>query len=307
MTIESLAADSLSVRLGRVQALDDVSLTLRGGSVSLLAGPNGAGKTTFMKVLLGLVRPDAGGIELDGSPIPIDNRWKERIGYLPEAVAFSDNLSAQQLLGFFARARGVSRTRVDDVLEAVGLAPVGRRVVRGYSRGMRQRLGLGVAILAEPELLVLDEPTVGLDQEGLAVLWGVLDEWRSAGRIVLVSTHDLALTERRVDDIAILRSGKLVVQGSANDLRHKADLPHRVWLDVEGSEVDDIDRLHTALTDWGKGNVTRDGEQFAIELLPDAILELMKLQGDHSGVVRRLRVEEASLDMVYERLLEVQG
>jgi Cu-processing system ATP-binding protein len=200
----------------------------------------------------------------------------------------------------------VSRARVVDVLEEVGLARVGRRAVRGYSRGMRQRLGLGVAIIAQPDLLVLDEPTVGLDQEGLAVLWRVLDEWRDAGRVVLVSTHDLALTERRVDDIAILRSGRVLVQGSANNLRLKADLPHRVSLDVEGSERNGIRRLHEALTDWGKGIVTLAGEQLVIELPPDAILELMKLQGAYPGVVRRLRVEEASLDMVYERLLEAQ-
>lgn len=307
MAIESLAARGVSVRLGRVRVLDDVSLTLRGGAVCLLAGPNGAGKTTLMKVLLGLVRPDSASFDLDGAPVSIDKEWKRRIGYLPEAVAFSDNLSGQQLLRFFARARGVSRTRVDAVLEQVGLAPARRRAVRGYSRGMRQRLGLGVAILADPELLVLDEPTVGLDQEGLGVLWRVLDEWRSAGRLALVSTHDLALTERRVDDICILRAGRVLVHGAANHLRRKADLAHRVWLDVGGAEGSEIQRLHAALTGWGKGIVRLSDEQLVVEVSPGAILELMKIQGAFPGTVRGLRVEEPSLDMVYERLLEAQA
>ena len=292
------------MRLGRVRALDDVSLTLRGGAVSLLAGPNGAGKTTLIKVLLGLVRPDSASFDLDGAPVSIDKEWRRRIGYLPEAVAFSDNLSGQQLLAFFARARGVSRARVDAVLDQVGLAHARRRAIRGYSRGMRQRLGLGVAILANPELLVLDEPTVGLDQEGLSVLWGVLNDWRSAGRLVLISTHDLALTERRVDDICVLQAGRVLVQGTASHLRRKADLAHRVWLDVGGAEGAEIQRLHAAVTGWGKGIVRLSDEQLVVEVSAGAILELMKIQGAFPGTVRGLRVEEPSLDMVYERLLE---
>ena len=306
MAIGTLAARGVSVRVGGVLTLDDVSLSLHGGAVSLLAGPNGAGKTTLMKVLLGLVRPDSAYFDLDGAPVAIDRTWKRRIGYLPEAVAFSDNLSGLQLLRFFARARGIGRARIDEVLEEVGLAHVRRRAVRGYSRGMRQRLGLGVAILAEPELLVLDEPTVGLDQEGLTVLWRVLAQWRCAGRLVLVSTHDLALTERRVDDICILRAGRVLVQGTATDLRRKADLPHRVGLDLEGSEPAAVQQLHDAVASWGRGVVRLTDEQLVVEVSRAAILELMELQSRFPRAVRGLSVEEPSLDMVYERLLEVQ-
>lgn len=270
----------------------------------MLAGPNGAGKTTLMKVLLGLVRPDAGAFFVDGVPVSIDNVWKRRIGYLPEAVAFSDNLSGRQLLRFFARARGESRTRVDNVLEQVGLGHARRRAVRGYSRGMRQRLGLGVAILARPELLILDEPTAGLDQEGLSVLWRVLEEWRSAGRQVLISTHDLALTERRVDHIHVLRAGRVLVHGTAQDLRRKAGLAHRVWLDVADSNAEGR-RLHEAIASWGKGSVKLDDGQLRVEVSPDELLELMRIQSGFPQAVRGLRVEEPTLDMVYEQLLEV--
>jgi Cu-processing system ATP-binding protein len=286
-----------------VQALDEVSLALEGGRVSMLAGPNGAGKTTLMKVLLGLVRPDAGSFELNGAPVSIDNAWKRRIGYLPEAVAFSDNLSGQQLLGFFARARGVSRARVDAVLAQVGLADARRRAVRGYSRGMRQRLGLGVAILASPELLILDEPTAGLDQEGLSVLWRVLEEWRSAGRLVLVSTHDLALTERRIDDVCVLRNGRVLTHGTAHQLRREAGLPHRVWLDV-GDSNGESRQLHEAITSWGRGSVKLDRGQLRVEVAPADLLELMRIQSRFPHAVRALRVEEPTLDMVYEKILE---
>lgn len=269
----------------------------------MLAGPNGAGKTTLIKVILGLVRPDAGRFEVDGAPVVIDNVWKRRIGYLPEAVAFSDNLSGQQLLHFFARARGVSRARVDAVLQQVGLGHARRRAVRGYSRGMRQRLGLGVAILAIPELLVLDEPTAGLDQEGLSVLWRVLEEWRSAGRLVLVSTHDLALMERRVDDICVLREGCVLVRGTVGHLRREAGLSHRVWLDVGDSNTEGR-RLHEAIMSWGKGSVKLARGQLLVEVSPDELLELMRIQSDFPQAVRALRVEEPTLDMVYEKLLD---
>jgi Cu-processing system ATP-binding protein len=295
----------VSVSFAGVDALDDVSVQLDAGQVTMLVGPNGAGKSTFMKVLLGLVRPDQGRVEVDGQKTPIHNAWKARIGYLPEAVAFSENLSGQQILRFFARARGIGKSRVGEVLDQVGLTAARGRRVRGYSRGMRQRLGLAVSILAEPELLILDEPTSGLDQEGLSVLWQVLHDWREAGRLVLVSSHDLALMERRIDEVCVLRSGRLLAQGSKDDLRHAAKLPHRVWFDVEGSEPDRIDVLCGAMTKWGRGRVERLEGRLCVEVPAESILDLMEIQSGFAGVVRGLRVEEPTLDLVYEKLLEV--
>jgi len=301
--MKTLTARGIFVQLGPVQALDDVSIALEGGKVTLLAGPNGAGKTTLIKVLLGLVRPDFGAFEADGEPVVIDNDWKRRIGYLPEAVAFSDNLNGQQVLRFFAQARGVHRQRVDAVLEQVGLAHARKRAVRGYSRGMRQRLGLAVAVLAQPELLILDEPTAGLDQEGLAVLWSVLEEWRSAGRLVLLSTHDLALTERRVDDLCVLRNGRVLAHGTADDLRRTANLTHRVLFEVDESEPAKVQLLRDAMTHWGKGRVELEDGRLSVEVPPESVLELMQIQSGFPGTVRGLRVEEPTLDLVYDELL----
>jgi Cu-processing system ATP-binding protein len=300
-----IGARGVSVSFGSVHALDDVSVRLDAGNVKMLVGPNGAGKSTLIKFLLGLVRPAQGQLEVDGQAIPIDNAWKTRIGYLPESVAFSENLSGQQVLRFFARARGVPKHRVGEVLERVGLAASSGRRVRGYSRGMRQRLGLGVAILSTPELLILDEPTSGLDQEGLAVLWQVLSEWREAGRFVLVSSHDLALMERRIDELCVLRAGRVLAQGNKDDLRHAARLPHRVWFDVEGTEEDRIDVLCGAMEKWGRGRVERLEGRLCVEVPAESILDLMEIQSGFAGAVRGLRVEEPTLDLVYEKLLEV--
>lgn len=302
--MKSLAVRGVFVRFGEVDALDDVSLVLEAGKATMLAGPNGAGKTTLLKVLLGLVRPDHGAFEVDGQRALVDNAWKERVGYLPEAVAFSENLSGLQQLRFFARARGVSREHTESVLERVGLHAARRRAVRGYSRGMRQRLGLAVAILTNPDLLILDEPTAGLDQEGLAVLWSVLEEWRQQRRMVLVSTHDLALMERRVDEMCVLREGRVLAHGSANDLRTAARLPHHVWFEVSDDDAR-VRLLCEAMEKWGKGRVERRDGIVGVEVAPEAILELMEIQSGFPGTVRGLRVEEPTLDIVYDRLLGV--
>ena len=301
--MRSIAARGVFVRFGAVDALDDVSIELEAGKSAMLVGPNGAGKSTLLKVLLGLVRPDHGAFEIDGQRTRVDNGWKRRIGYLPEAVAFSENLSGQAQLRFFARARGVSTRQADRVLERVGLAAAKRRAVRGYSRGMRQRLGLAVAILTEPELLILDEPTAGLDQEGLGVLWSVLEEWRDTGRIVLVSTHDLALMERRVDEMCVLRAGRVLAHGSAEDLRRAAKLPHRVWFDVDEADPGRVRLLCEAMTKWGKGDVQLRNGRVRVDVAPETILELMEIQSGFPGAVRGLRVEEPTLDVVYDKLL----
>jgi len=304
--MKSVHTVDLDVKLGHVHALDGVSVSLEASRITMLVGPNGAGKSTLMKILLGLVRPDAGHVEMDGRKVAIDNAWKRQIGYLPEAVAFSENLSGRQLLSFFAHARGVATGRVDTVLERVGLAGAARRAIRGYSRGMRQRLGLAVAILSEPTLLILDEPTAGLDQEGLGVLWSVLDEWQQSGRLVLISSHDLALMERRVDDVQVLRAGSLIASGSADALRDAASLPHRIILTLRDPSDPAAKDLTDALERLEAAQVEAVGDRLICEVQHDAILELVETQGRHPGVVVGLRVEEPTLDVVYDALLEAR-
>ncbi len=222
--------ERLTVDFGSVLALENVSIELRGGEVAVLAGPNGAGKSTLIGVLIGLLAPDRGEIRVNGRVAASVGRpaalWlREQLGYLPEAVAFSDNLSGRQVMRFFSMARGVGFSKAEDMLERIGLARAASRRISTYSRGMRQRLGLGVAILHSPELLVLDEPTGGLDQQGQHLLWKILEEWKSAGRLVVMSTHELALIERRATRVHVLVDGVLRAGGTPSELRQQSGLP----------------------------------------------------------------------------------
>ena len=297
--IGELSLDHVSVTFGKVRALSDVSVKARPGEALMLVGPNGAGKSTLIHVLLGLVRPDSGTLALDGKRIHVDRAFKEHLGYLPEAIAFSENLTGLQVLRFFARARSVGKARVHAVLARVGLTGAAKRKVLGYSRGMRQRLGLAIAILAEPPLLVLDEPTGGLDQEGLEVLFGVLAEWRAKGRLVIVATHDLTLLERRVDQVCVLRSGSRVVMDTPQALRAAAGLPVRVTFTTAGETAD----LEAALERWREGSFETFPGRIVVHVPPDRLMELMDLRSEHAAAIDGLRVEEPGMDEVYEHLL----
>lgn len=330
-----LALRGMAVRFGAVQALGGVDLASRGGEVLLLAGPNGAGKSTLLGVLLGLVQPDAGTMQWNGVLTTADARFRTQLGYMPEAVAFAGNASGKDILTFFARARGVDTRRVDVVLEEVGLRDAARRSVRGYSRGMRQRLGLAVAILHEPQLLVLDEPTGGLDQEGLSLLWRIFDRWREAGRMIWVASHELGLVERRVDRVAVLRAGTVIADGTPQSLRERAGLAVKTtWTLANG--VDDSTAARQAATlaarlvglddapQRAEADVAEAGARITVlpvdraagepkarvvaQMAPGALAEAMhrasRWAQEGDGDLAGVRVEEPGLDQVYESLLQ---
>lgn len=302
--MKRVSLQNVSVRFGRVHALRDVSVSVARGETTMLVGPNGAGKSTLLHVLLGLVRPERGELRVDGAPRAVDNDFKRRVGYLPEAVAFPENLTGRQVLRFFARARGVDRRRVDEVLGRVGLSQSGGRAVRGYSRGMRQRLGLAQAILAGPELLILDEPTGGLDQEGLSVLWSVLADWRESERMTLISSHDLALLERRITRMCVLDEGRVVTDDTPEGLRRSVSLPQRVHLEVAAHANGEIKRLAAAIGQASGRQVEQEGRVLRAEVSPANLLAVLDVRAAFPEIVVGLRVEEPPLDQVYERLLE---
>ncbi len=219
-----IATAGLVKRFGRLRAVDGIDLDVREGDVSGFLGANGSGKTTTVRMLLGLVLPTAGEVELLGAPMPrAGRRVLPRVGALVEGPAHYGHLSGRENLALLdASGPGGSwrtrRRRIDAVLDQVGLGGVGRRPVKAYSLGMRQRLGLAGALLRRPELLVLDEPTNGLDPQGIAEIRALLLELHRSGTTIFLSSHLLAEVEQLCSRVGVLDRGRLVLQDELRTL-----------------------------------------------------------------------------------------
>jgi ABC-2 type transport system ATP-binding protein len=208
----------LTKRFGSVLAVDNLSFSVQPGRVTGFLGPNGAGKTTTLRMALALVAPTAGSTTIGGLPYPDLAQPQRVVGAALEATGFHPGRSGRNHLRVLATTAGVSDRRVDEVLAMVGLTDAARRRTVGYSLGMRQRLGLAGALLADPRVLLLDEPANGLDPEGIAWLRGFLRYLASEGRTILVSSHVLSEVQQTVDDVVIIARGRLVRASTLSDL-----------------------------------------------------------------------------------------
>jgi len=204
-----------------IRALDGIHLMVGPGEIFGLLGPNGAGKTTAVKVLLGLTRPTEGEARLLGIPAS-DPASRRRVGYLPEGHRFPGYLTARETLAIFGRMSGVSSAalsaRIPRLLERVGLSEWSAVKVRKFSKGMTQRLGLAAALIHEPEVLLLDEPTDGVDPVGRREIRDLLQEEARKGCAILLNSHLLSETERTCGRVAVLRKGRIAAQGSISEL-----------------------------------------------------------------------------------------
>src|SRR4051794_3080027 len=208
----------LSKHFGNVVAVEDLSFDVRAGAVTGFLGPNGAGKSTTLRMLLGLVRPASGRALIAGRPYAQLADPVRHVGAVLESDSFHPGRRARDHLRVLATAAGLPFSRVDAVLDEVGLADVAGRRVKGFSLGMRQRLGLAGALLGEPEVLILDEPANGLDPEGITWLRGYLRAFADRGGTVLVSSHVLTEVAQTVDDVVIVARGRLVTHSSLAEL-----------------------------------------------------------------------------------------
>ena len=237
----ALALRGLRKRYGEVDAVDGLDLVVNRGELYGFLGPNGAGKTTTIRMALGLIMPGEGEVEVlgervaRGAPPPLD-----RVGALVEEPASWRFLSGRRNLQYMARAGGSGAGtrerlgRVDEVLERVGLAAAADKKVKAYSQGMRQRLGIALALLGRPELLVLDEPTNGLDPTGMREVRGLLRELADGGTTVFVSSHLLSEVEAMCDRVGVMARGRLVAEGPPGTLRGDAS---RYRLEVDDAEA----------------------------------------------------------------------
>lgn len=212
-------------RYPSVTALDSVSLELTASRVNLLVGPNGAGKTTLLRVLVGMARPTEGSVSIHGRPFSSIERPAHVVGACLDPIRLPSLRSGRQHLVCLATAARLPRQRVDEVLDMAGLpADVASRRAGTYSLGTRQRLTLAAALLGDPKVIVLDEPTTGLDVHGVAWLRCQLREWADAGRTVLVASHSLTELAAMVDRVLVLDRGRLVREAARDEFDHGGDL-----------------------------------------------------------------------------------
>ncbi len=225
-----IEVENLTKRYGDLTAVDDLSFTAAPGRVTGFLGPNGAGKTTTMRMLVGYTPPSAGSARVAGYDVFKDSMAvRRRVGYLPENVPLYRDMTARGYLMYMAEIRGVRerRQRADEVLELVGLGSRADSPIRTLSKGMRQRVGLGSALLHDPEVLILDEPTIGLDPFQVLELRQLVRELGKT-HTVLFSTHILAEAEQVSDQVVILHQGRLVAQGAPAELRGQLERGGRV-------------------------------------------------------------------------------
>jgi Cu-processing system ATP-binding protein len=289
-----IVLEGVAKRYGAVQAVRDVSFSLPQGARVALVGHNGAGKTTLMKLMLGLIRPSAGSLRVLGEdPAAGVAGARQRLGWLPENVSFNPSLTGREILRFFARLKGERAAVADDLLERVGLAEAARRRVGGYSKGMRQRLGLAQAMLGSPRALLLDEPTTGLDPAVRQGLYEMLATLAGGGTTVLLSSHALEELEGRVERVVILGQGQVVADGTITELRRLAMLPVRLRLTLAGD----------AAPDWMDIAGRRIGPGlFELSCLQEDKMTLLRRAAEDPRVVD-LEVLQPTLDELYSHFL----
>jgi ABC-2 type transport system ATP-binding protein len=293
----AVQADGLAKSYGRVAALDGLTMTVDRGEVFGFLGPNGAGKTTAVKLLLGLTRPTAGSARVLDAPIG-DRRTRKRIGYLPELFRYQPWLRAREVLALHCRLAGLARDRwaeeIDGVLGLVGLADRSGDLVGTFSKGMQQRLGLGVALLGRPDLVILDEPTSALDPVGRLDVRSIIRTARERGTTVFLNSHLLTEVERVCDRVAIIDRGRVIEAGRLDELLGESTVRIRVT-ELPGAAIEGLSRF---------GPTRTDGEWLTIQPLPsEAVPDVVAAIVAAGGRVHEVDVGRSSLEDRFLRLL----
>jgi ABC-2 type transport system ATP-binding protein len=294
----AIETHGLSKHFGQRKAVDGLTLRIPAGTIAGFVGPNGAGKTTTIRLLVGLVRPDAGSATVLGHPLTHPERYLPRVGALIEAPAFYPSLSGRTNLEVLAHLGGHPRSRVDQLLELVELADRARDPVRKYSQGMKQRLGVAMALLPDPDLLILDEPTNGLDPLGIIQMRDLLRHLREQGKTIFLSSHLLGELEQVTDWLVMLNLGKVLFSGPAREF-----LDHRSELVVEAEEATHLDLVARIAREAGY-TVTPDNGSLTIACPLDFASELNRQAREAGATPIVIHAREASLEERFLALLK---
>ncbi|MFJ5987899.1 ABC transporter ATP-binding protein [Lentzea sp. NPDC092896] len=289
-----IEAVGLTKRYGRTVAVDDLSFTVQPGRVTGFLGPNGAGKSTTMRMILGLDRPTAGRVLIDGKPYAELDRPLRTVGALLDAKWVHPNRSARAHLRWLAKSNGLPNKRVDAVLEAVGLTQVAGKNAGGFSLGMAQRLGIAAALLGDPKVLLFDEPVNGLDPEGILWIRTFMQNLAAEGRTVLVSSHLLSEMALTASELIVIGRGKLITQSSTQEFIDGAT----------GNSVlvrsPQLFKLGPLLVD--KGFTVRDGADGALSVSGATSDQIGDIAAANGVVLHELSPQRGSLEEAFMQL-----
>lgn len=293
-----LELDNITKQFGAVKAVDSVSFRITEGEMLGLVGPNGSGKSTLLKIILGLARPSSGRLLLEGKELT-DKKWKgfrSRVGYMPERVSFYDNLTGRETVELFARVKGGDVGSINEILRKVGLEAACDRKVGGYSKGMRQRLNLAQAVSNDPDLLVLDEPSSGLDPVGTKEFYTILDNIRERKKLtVILSSHILAEIEDRIDRVAVIKAGRLAGIGSLTQLYEDFNLSLKILITVKSGEAS----LQEILREQGAGELKYE-EGILSATIPRADkLKILSALMDRKDSFTDISMKEPNLEEIF--------
>ena len=309
MTDIVLQKKNLTKKYGNFTAVDNLNLTVHAGEIFGLLGPNGAGKTTTILMLLGLTEPTAGEVRVLGlDPARNPLQVKAQVGYLPDQVGFYDKLSARENLIYTAKLNGLPRAeayrRIDDALARMGLADVADKAVRKFSRGMRQRLGVAEVLIKQPKLIIMDEPTMGLDPEGAREFLDIIRQLKGEGITILLSSHLLFQVQSVCDRVGLFNAGKMVLEGSVPSLARQV-LGGAYRINVEVENPDHLVSLLKTLP--GVVNLKREnGRVIQLETRDDLRANVAQAVIENGGKLLSLSAEVPSLDDIYARYFETE-
>lgn len=303
-----LETKGLTKRYGDFVAVDHLNLAVKKGEVFGLLGPNGAGKTTTILMLLGLTEPTAGQVRVlgfDPSRQPLS--VKARVGYMPDQVGFYDELTARENLTYIAKLNAIPRNeisgRIDEVLERVRLTDVAENRVGTFSRGMRQRLGLADVLIKRPRLIIMDEPTQGLDPELAHEFLDLIRDLKKEGITVLLSSHLLHQVQVICDRVGLFSHGSMLLQGTVPELARKVlGGAYRIQIQADGP----VTKLKNALKSVPQTTQVRrvDGNRYELEAKSDVRADAAIAVIKAGGRLQALNVEYQSLDDIYARYFE---
>ncbi|MCW8933551.1 MAG: ABC transporter ATP-binding protein [Gammaproteobacteria bacterium] len=298
---EVISLQSVNKHYAKEAVLHDVNLSIQSGECIVLVGHNGAGKTSLIKMMLGLTRPTSGVIKVLGHDPAFSAAVAQglSLGYLPESVAFYEAMTGREVLAFYARLKGASKVECAKLLDLVGLGDASKRRVGTYSKGMRQRLGLAQAMLGNPQLLFLDEPTTGLDPILRQHFYELIDGLQKEGATSIISSHALQEVETRASRFVILKKGVVVACGTLDELYQQATLPVRVKVTVTPGQASSVaERMGSSV------NVTEiNNQSFNLSCDMHEKMPIIRHISNLGDVVQDMQIMPPRLDELYTHFM----